>query len=81
MPTTIITGGTGGIGAEIALTLLQKDPSRQVALVDLTVDEVPELLLEYCSRVGLYSCDVTDQGSGKVVSQQVRAHVMARSGL
>lgn len=63
MPTTIITGGTGGIGAEIALTLLQKDPSRQVALVDLSVDEVPELLLEYCSRVGLYSCDVTDPDS------------------
>ncbi len=63
MPTTIITGGTGGIGTEIALALLQKDPNRQVALVDLTVTEVPQLLSAHAARVGMYSCDVTDPDS------------------
>lgn len=58
--TTIITGGTGGIGAETALRRLVASPGRHVALVDLHAETVPDLLSEYKDRVGLYSCDVTE---------------------
>jgi 3-oxoacyl-[acyl-carrier protein] reductase len=58
--TTIITGGTGGIGAETALRRLTASPDRMVALVDLHADGMPDLLNEHADRVGLYSCDVTE---------------------
>lgn len=58
--TTIITGGTGGIGAESALRRLATSPGRHIALVDLHAEKVPALLREHSDRVGLFPCDVTD---------------------
>lgn len=59
MATTIITGGTGGIGAATALHLLERSPGRHVALVDRAA-RLPGTLAEHGDRVCLYECDVTD---------------------
>lgn len=61
--TTIITGGTGGIGVATAHALLSGDPDRHVALVDLRPSGVPPQLAEAAARVGVYSCDVTEKDS------------------
>ncbi len=61
MPTTIITGGTGGIGAATAAKLLESSLDRHVALVDLTPgDELPEQLVGFAKRVRPFACDVSD---------------------
>lgn len=59
MSTTIITGGTGGIGVQAALRLLESSSTRHVALVDLHAETLPAMLTQYKDRVGLYSCNVT----------------------
>jgi NAD(P)-dependent dehydrogenase (short-subunit alcohol dehydrogenase family) len=47
VPTTIITGGTGGIGLETARRLLAADRDRELALVDLRAGAAPEELSPY----------------------------------
>ncbi len=73
--TTIITGGTGGIGAETALRRLSASPERHVALVDLHAKTVPDLLSEYEDRVGLYPCDVTQPADVTRVAAQIAAEL------
>lgn len=73
--TTIITGGTGGIGAETALRLLCASPERHVALVDLHAETVPDLLSEHKDRIGLYSCDVTKPEVVKRAAHQIAAEL------
>ncbi|WP_033290475.1 SDR family NAD(P)-dependent oxidoreductase [Amycolatopsis jejuensis] len=73
MPTTIITGGTGGIGTETALHLLDTQPDRHVALVDLHADAVPDLLSVHSGRVRVYPCDVTDPASVAAVAEAAGA--------
>jgi len=61
VPTTIITGGTGGIGAATAAKLLELSPDRHVALVDLKRgDELPEPVVRFADRAMSFACDVSD---------------------
>jgi len=61
VPTTIITGGTGGIGAATAAKLLELSPDRHVALVDLKPgEELPEPVLRFADRARSFACDVSD---------------------
>ena len=60
MKTTVITGGTGGIGIETARYLLAASPVREVALVDLKATSVPEPLAPFSDRVSTFACDVTE---------------------
>jgi NAD(P)-dependent dehydrogenase (short-subunit alcohol dehydrogenase family) len=62
MSTTIITGGTGGIGAETAALLLAQSPEHHVALVDRNA-VAPELLAKFRDRVHCFACDVGDPES------------------
>jgi NAD(P)-dependent dehydrogenase (short-subunit alcohol dehydrogenase family) len=61
VPTTIITGGTGGIGVATAVKLLESSPDRHIALVDLVPgDGLPEPLAGFAGRVRSFACDVSD---------------------
>ncbi|WP_113700034.1 SDR family NAD(P)-dependent oxidoreductase [Nonomuraea lactucae] len=73
MPTTVITGGTGGIGVATALALLEASPDRAIALVDLAAPAVPAQLGAYGPRVALFGCDVTDEWSVAAAAAEVRA--------
>ncbi|GAA5040685.1 NAD(P)-dependent dehydrogenase (short-subunit alcohol dehydrogenase family) [Thermocatellispora tengchongensis] len=73
MPTTVITGGTGGIGVETARALLAASPDRAVALVDLKVSDIPEPLAAYGGRVAVFACDVTDEQSVAATGAEIRA--------
>ena len=79
--TTIITGGTGGIGQATARTLLASDPARSVALVDLSAGDVPEDLTEFGDRVAVFGCDVTDPDSVAAAHQQIRDRLPEVDGL
>ncbi|MGV9350233.1 SDR family NAD(P)-dependent oxidoreductase [Streptomyces spiralis] len=71
MHTVIITGGTGGIGQATASAVLDSDPERAVALVDLGADAVPSGLAQYGERVAAFSCDVTEPASIRRAAQQI----------
>jgi NAD(P)-dependent dehydrogenase (short-subunit alcohol dehydrogenase family) len=60
LPTTIITGGTGGIGAATAVHLLERFPDRHVALVDQR-PSLPDDLVAHQDRVQLEVCDIADE--------------------
>jgi NAD(P)-dependent dehydrogenase (short-subunit alcohol dehydrogenase family) len=52
MPATVITGGSGGIGAAAAARLLGASPARQVALAGLAPqDNLPPGLRAHAARV------------------------------
>lgn len=72
MATTVITGGTGGIGVETARALLAASPDRTIALVDLKASEVPDELAAYPGRVAAFACDVTDERSVAAAAAEVR---------
>ncbi|MFT4081544.1 MAG: SDR family oxidoreductase [Nocardioides sp.] len=63
MKTTVITGGTGGLGLALARKLLDRDAATHVALVDLKPPGVPDEFAEYGDRVGVFACDVTSAES------------------
>ena len=71
MNTTVITGGTGGIGAATAQRLLDLEASRCVALVDRNAGMVPPNLRAYGDRVALVSCDVTSADDVAAGAEQV----------
>jgi len=60
--TTIITGGTGGIGQATACTLLASSTDRHVALIDLD-GGMPAGLSDVADRLMVFACDVTDPDS------------------
>jgi len=63
MPTTIITGGTGGIATATAVRLLTDDPSRHIALIDIPGATVPDELQGFADRVLLLEGDVSSSDS------------------
>ncbi len=64
MPTTVITGGTGGMGIATAARLLARSPQRYVALVDISANSpLPEELAGFADRIQLFACDVSDAES------------------
>jgi NAD(P)-dependent dehydrogenase (short-subunit alcohol dehydrogenase family) len=82
MPTTtIITGGTGGIGAATAVHLLEEDPNRQIAIVDLPSASLGDDLLRYSDRVALLAGDVSDPESVQVVAELIRTQLPPVDGL
>jgi NAD(P)-dependent dehydrogenase (short-subunit alcohol dehydrogenase family) len=61
MQTTVITGGTGGIGLATAARLLSRSSDRYVALVDLKPGgAIPKELVGFAGRVRSVACDVSD---------------------
>lgn len=79
--TTIITGGTGGIGQATAQAILDGAPDRCVALVDLHAAEVPADLAGAADRVSVFACDVTDPGSVSEAFQSVQSAMPPVDGL
>jgi 3-oxoacyl-[acyl-carrier protein] reductase len=73
VPTTIITGGSGGIGAQTALRQLTDDAQRYVALVDLDGGDPPAELAAHADRVQVLACDVTDPRSVAATATAVAA--------
>lgn len=72
MPTTIITGGTGGIGMATAARLLASSPERSVALIDLAPrDETLAELAAYAPRVRAFACDVSNSDQVRRVAAAV----------
>ncbi|WP_165553482.1 SDR family NAD(P)-dependent oxidoreductase [Kribbella capetownensis] len=81
MRTVIVTGGTGGIGLAIATAVLDSDPERSVALVDLEVGTVPSELAHYGARIAAFRCDVTDPDSVGDAAKQITAAMPPMIGL
>jgi NAD(P)-dependent dehydrogenase (short-subunit alcohol dehydrogenase family) len=80
--TTIITGGTGGIGAATAAKLLESCPGRHVALVDLTPgDELPGQLVGFAKRVRSFACDVSDASQVTATAAAIAAVLPAADSL
>ena len=79
--TTVITGGTGGIGQACAQALLEGSADRCVALVDLGAQAVPEGLRNYGDRVAAFACDVTDEDSVSRAFASVQASLPPVDGL
>jgi NAD(P)-dependent dehydrogenase (short-subunit alcohol dehydrogenase family) len=74
MRTTVITGGTGGIGVETALRLLAA-PERYVALVDLHVGQLPDSLADFGDRVATFACDVTSEDAVGETAAKITAEL------
>ena len=81
MNTTIITGGGGGIGLATAQVLLESDPSRHVALVDLRFSGVPGEVAAFGNRVAVFDCDVTLPESVSEVAERIFAEMPAPDSL
>lgn len=79
--TTIITGGSGGIGRATARALLDSAPDRHVAIVDLVEGEVPADLADVGDRVGVFACDVTDPASVTAAFETVQDALPPVDGL
>ncbi len=79
--TTIITGGTGGIGLATARRLLGGSSDRHVALVDLVQSDVPASVKDMGDRVKVFACDVTDQASVRQAHQSILASMPEVDGL
>lgn len=61
MNATMITGGTGGIGRQIARRILRDWPGSRCVLVDLRPDEAADLIAQFgAERVLAVPCDVAD---------------------
>ncbi len=81
MPTTIITGGTGGIATATALKLLSDDPERHVALVDVPGATLPPVLHDHRSRILLLEGSVASPESVKALAARIAAELPAVDGL
>ena len=81
MTTTIITGGTGGIGVATARRLLEDAPTHCIALVDLRDDALPRALEPFADRVAQYACDVVDPVAVRAAASLIGDQLPPVSGL
>ena len=79
--TTIVTGGTGGIGVAAAREILDRSPADHVAVVDLDASEVPAELSAYDGRIGLFPCDVSDASAVSAAADRIAAEMPPLIGL
>ena len=78
--TTIITGGTGGIGQATARAILGSSPDRHVVLVDLD-GGMPASLSDVAERVTVLACDVTDADSVAATFASIQSALPPVDGL
>lgn len=79
--TVVITGGTGGIGAETAASILRSDPDAHVAVVDRAGATVPAIHTPYAERYRTFEVDVRDTASVAACVDEIRAQMPPIRGL
>ena len=73
MSVAVITGGTSGIGLQVAQSLLERRPEVSCALVDRDEGRAGELQRLYGARVRLVLSDVTDPDAVNRAAEEILA--------
>jgi NAD(P)-dependent dehydrogenase (short-subunit alcohol dehydrogenase family) len=81
MPTTIITGGTGGLATATAIRLLTDEVDRHVALIDVHGATIGAALNIFGDRVRLFSGDVSSPDAVTSLAEQIRQTLPVVDGL